>query len=209
VSLPEAGGHGAKESKVAHKFDPSHLNSLENPDRYRAMPPKKILRELGLGPGMTFVDVGAGSGYFSLPAAELVGPQGTVYALDLLPEMLEHLRSKRPPPWLKALPSEESRLPLADGIADIAFSCFVLHETEAPVAFLKEMGRVAKPGALVVLIDWAKVRQEEGPPYEHRIHHHRAEELALEAGLRFRRAEMITPNHYALTLFRPLAEEGG
>jgi len=194
---------------VAHKFDPSHLNSLENPDRYRAMPPKKILRELGLGPGMTFVDVGAGSGYFSLPAAELVGPQGTVYALDLLPEMLEHLRSKRPPPWLKALPSEESRLPLADGIADIAFSCFVLHETEAPVAFLKEMGRVAKPGALVVLIDWAKVRQEEGPPYEHRIHHHRAEELALEAGLRFRRAEMITPNHYALTLFRPLAEEGG
>ena len=194
---------------MAHKFDPAHLNSLENPDRYRAMPPEKILRELGLGPGMTFVDVGAGSGFFSLPAAALVGPEGAVYALDLLPEMLERLRSKRPPPWLKTLPSEESRLPLADGIADIALACFVLHETEAPVAFLKEMGRVTKPGALVVLIDWAKVRQEEGPPYEHRIHHHRAEELALEAGLRFRKAEMITPSHYALTVLNPSAEEKG
>ena len=194
---------------MAHKFDPSHLDRLENPDRYRTMPPEKILRELGLGPGMTFVDVGAGSGFFSLPAAELVGPEGVVYALDLVPEMLEHLRSRRPPPWLKTLPSEESRLPLADGIADFTLACFVLHETEAPVDFLKEMGRVTKPGAPVVLIDWAKMRQDDGPPYEHRIHHHRAEELALEAGLRFQKAEMITPSHYALTVLRPSAEEKG
>jgi ubiquinone/menaquinone biosynthesis C-methylase UbiE len=33
-------------------------------------------------PGMTFVDLGCGNGFFALPSARLVGPEGKVYGLD-------------------------------------------------------------------------------------------------------------------------------
>lgn len=187
---------------MAHKFDPNKVHRLEKPERYRSMPPERTLRALGLKRGMTFVDVGAGTGFFSLPAASLVGPEGRVHALDLEPAMLKLLKEKNPPAWLEAARCEESRLPLPDGVADLAFTCFVLHEARDPVAFLREMGRVAKPYSPVVVLEWAKRRQEEGPPFEDRLHHHRTEELMLEAGLCFKRLEFFNPSQYAATGFR-------
>lgn len=187
---------------MAHKFHPENLQRLESPERRRAMPPERTLRGLGLKRGMTFVDVGAGTGYFALPAAELVGPAGKVFALDVQPAMLDILRERNPPAWLEPLVSEEGRLPLEDGVGDLVFSCFVLHETEDPTGFLREMGRVAKPYAPVVVLEWARVRHPEGPPFQERVHHHKAEELFVKAGLCFRKVEFFNPSQYLIAGFR-------
>ena len=116
--------------------------------------------------------------------------------------MLEMLRKKQPPPWLETARCEESRLPLPDGVADFTFTCFVLHEAHDPVAFLREMGRVAKPRSPVVILEWAKKRQDEGPPFEERLHHHRTEAFMLEAGLCFKKVEFFNPSQYAAVGFR-------
>lgn len=187
---------------MVHKFDPEHVERLESQERYRSMPPERILRALGLKRGMTFVDVGAGTGYFSLPAADLVGPDGKVYALDVEPVMLKHIRAKKPPKWLKAVLCDESRLPVPDGVADLCFTCFVLHEAHDPVAFLREMARVAQPYAPVVVLEWAKRKQPEGPPFKDRLHHHKTEALMLEAGLCFQRLEFYNPSQYAAVGFK-------
>jgi ubiquinone/menaquinone biosynthesis C-methylase UbiE len=187
---------------MASRFDPAQFDRLESPERRKAMSPERLLRKLGLTRGMVFVDVGAGTGFFSLPAAALVGPLGKVYALDVEPSMLERLRAKGPPPWLEAVQCGEKRLPLKESIADRVFACFVLHETEDPAAFLKEMGRVAKPRVPIVVVEWAKRRQPEGPPFGERLHHHRTEALFLEAGLCFRSLEFLNPSQYVVTGFR-------
>ena len=187
---------------MAHKFDPSHTHKLESPERRRSMPPERTLRRLGLKRGMTFVDAGAGTGYFALPAADLVGPEGRVCALDVEPVMLEHLRAKRPPPWLETILCKESSFPLADATGDCSLTCFVLHEVADPLAFLKELARVTKPYAPLHIMEWAKRRQPEGPPFEDRLNHHRVEALVLKAGLCFQRLEFFNPSQYVITAFR-------
>ncbi len=186
----------------SNKFDPGKVHKLESPERYQAMPPERLLRRLGLKRDMVFVDVGAGSGFFSVPAARLVGPGGRVVALDVEPVMLDHLKAKNPPACLETLVMEDGRLPLPDDAADVVFSCFVLHETPDPVRFIREMGRVARPYASVVLVDWAKVEQEEGPPFEIRHHHHDVERFFLEAGLCYRSTELYNPSQYIVTGFK-------
>ena len=52
------------------------------------------MAKLGLKPGDAVADLGAGSGYFTMLFAKAVGPQGKVYAVDILPEMLDYIRQR-------------------------------------------------------------------------------------------------------------------
>jgi SAM-dependent methyltransferase len=167
---------------MAHRFDPRKVAKLESEERRRRLPPEKVLAKIGLKEGMVLADVGAGSGYFTLPAAEVVGPSGKVFALDLSEEMRNHLLAKNPPPPVEVLPCEESRLPLADGVADRVLAAFVLHEARAPAEFLRELYRVARPGGRVAVLDWVPLEEEEGPPLEDRIAPEEARRLLRQAG---------------------------
>jgi predicted methyltransferase len=55
---------------------------------------EKILGHLGLKPGMTLAEVGAGGGWFVFRAAELIGPKGKVYATDIDPDVVTQLRRR-------------------------------------------------------------------------------------------------------------------
>ena len=56
--------------------------------------PDVVLMEIGLKPGVTFIDVGCGEGFFTLPVVRLVGEKGRVYGLDVNPQAIERLRIK-------------------------------------------------------------------------------------------------------------------
>ncbi len=62
------------------------------PERRDRHNPEAILTMIGLQAGMTFVDVGCGTGFFALPAARIIGKSGRVYGIDLYPELIENLR---------------------------------------------------------------------------------------------------------------------
>jgi SAM-dependent methyltransferase len=51
--------------------------------------PAEVLRSLGIGPGMTAVDLCCGDGYFTAPMSRVVGEGGRVIGIDMLPAMLE------------------------------------------------------------------------------------------------------------------------
>jgi ubiquinone/menaquinone biosynthesis C-methylase UbiE len=57
---------------------------MESRFRYRFLGPMKILEGANILPGLTVLEVGCGTGYFTLPTARLIGEQGCVVALDVL-----------------------------------------------------------------------------------------------------------------------------
>jgi precorrin-6B methylase 2 len=78
--------------RMPHKFNPHNMKKLE--ERKKILPPGKVLMELALSRGDVMVDVGAGSGYFSIPASEIVGEKGRVIAVDNSKEMIQELKSR-------------------------------------------------------------------------------------------------------------------
>jgi len=63
-------------------------------ERKKWQNPEKILPDIGLKRGSTFVDVGCGEGFFTLPAARIVGKSGVVYGLDIDGEAIQILKEK-------------------------------------------------------------------------------------------------------------------
>lgn len=64
----------------------------DDKERRQWQDPEQILSSIGVEQGMVFIDIGCGDGYFALPAARKVGPQGKVYANDIDPGAIERLR---------------------------------------------------------------------------------------------------------------------
>ena len=79
-----------------HSFaDVEHWKSVfDDPARAAWQKPEELVRALEIRPGMTVVDLGAGTGYFSRFLSAAVGPAGTVLAVDPEPNMVAQLRAR-------------------------------------------------------------------------------------------------------------------
>ncbi len=181
-----------------HKFSPQNAQRLENPERYKLLKPEHNLRKLGLGTGETFVDIGAGTGFFSRAASAIVGEHGTVFALDMSKEMLEILNSNGVTPNMRVLPSEEYLLPLNDSVSDFTLLSTVVHENTDVKRLLAEAARVTKSSGKIVIIEWKKQVEETGPPESERL----ALETLLPQLAAFNMMEQgdLTASHYYLVL---------
>jgi ubiquinone/menaquinone biosynthesis C-methylase UbiE len=67
---------------------------VESPLRYRLFGPQKILQGVPLAPGETVLEVGCGTGFFTLPAARLLGAHGRLIAIDILRQAVELVSCK-------------------------------------------------------------------------------------------------------------------
>ena len=181
-----------------HKFNPAHIERLINGTRLREVKPRKLLLEAGLTRGQVFIDVGCGPGFFTLPAARIVGPRGLAYAVDTEPLMLDELTKRNPPSNVKCLLSRESSVPLPDNTGDFLLLVHVLHEAEDIGAFLLELKRLLKPGAKLLVIDWKKRVEERGPPIWDRLTLKELMALLREAGFRGVKSVPFknNPSHY-------------
>lgn len=181
-----------------HKFDPAKIEMLMGKERKRELHPVEFLRSNGLSSGMCIADIGCGPGFFSLPAADIVGKSGKVYAVDIQKEMLEELKNRNPPQnvHVHIVHSSENHIPIEDGTCDIVFTAFVFHETSDPILFLKELKRLLRPGGKLLLLDWQKKEEEKGPPYEERIDITEAEEFIKKAGFKIDGKGNIGSSYY-------------
>jgi ubiquinone/menaquinone biosynthesis C-methylase UbiE len=155
-------------------FKHTHAHKLEDPERLKWLPPAEVLSRLHLHHGGRIVDVGAGTGYFSIPIARAVGEGGEVFAVDMQQEMLDKLREKLEQPDspqnISLHPGAASQLPLSDDSVDLAFYANIWHELDDQDAALREAIRVTKSNGKIALLDWRSDKQSPpGPPQEHRI----------------------------------------
>lgn len=167
---------------MTHRFPWERRAVLRSPERYAATPPESILRSVGLVPGQTVADVGAGTGFWAEAAASIVGPEGLVYALDIVPQMLEDLRALDLPN-LQVLASTEQAIPLPDAVADLVILAMLLHEVTDQDLFLRDARRLLKSNGQIFLVDWEDHPTESGPPLEVRVSREMARALLGNAGL--------------------------
>ena len=125
-------------------------------------PRKAVLEEAGISEGFHVLDYGCGPGSYIGPLAELVGPTGVIYALDMHPlaiKMVERIVVKRNLTNVKTIQSAgETGLP--DQSLDAALLYDVFHDLDQPGTVLKELHRVLKPGRLISFSDHHLREQE-------------------------------------------------
>lgn len=170
-------------------------------ERRRSQDPCAILRGVGLAAGMTFVDMGCGEGFFSIPAAEIVGKSGRVYAVDSDPASIEKLAGRLSGSGVnvtvKAARAEETIL--FDAGADMIFFANAFHDFEDKAKVLANSFRMLKTGGRVVDLDWDRVNTVHGPPLWKRVPAAEAERLISEAGLEVAEVRALGRHHYIIT----------
>jgi ubiquinone/menaquinone biosynthesis C-methylase UbiE len=161
--------------------------------------PETILSDIGLGPGMAFADIGAGEGYFAIPAARKVGPSGKVYALDINADSIAQLLKTADAEGLgnvvaRSGPGETTVL--CESCADIVFFGIDLHDFADAQVVLQNARKTIKPDGKLVNLDWKKESMELGPPVEIRFNEATAVYLITEAGFVVESVTDHGPYHY-------------
>jgi len=162
-----------------HTFDADRAADLEAPARrYCVLSAEELRWALDCSPDDTVADLGSGTGFYT----DDVAPHaGTVYAVDLQPEMHEFYRDKGVPDNVEPVTAPVDDMPIDTDALDLAFSTMTYHEFATSEA-IAEIRRVLRPGGRLVVADWAAEGEgERGPPREERYSLDEAIE-ALEAG---------------------------
>lgn len=186
---------------MRHKFDPKNIGRLDTPERAQWQSLEAFLEILGPWADMAYADIGCGPGYFTLPVAERVGPQGKIYAIDLQPEMLQELERRAQAKGLKnviTVRSSEREIPLSSSCVDAACLANAFHELEEPVSFLREAQRILKSSGRLIVIDWKPIETPMGPPLSERVPLQTILEALQMAGFRRWHEHAIYPYHHVV-----------
>lgn len=135
--------------------------------RAKMFPAEKIFTRFGLKPNHILADLGCGSGYFTLKAAEVMGPQGKIKAIDLSQERLQVLQQtaqeQGKEEQIETFLAQGESIPLPDEEVDIALIANVLHELHDPLAYLRDTQRILRSNGEVWVIEWQKKEMPMGP----------------------------------------------
>jgi SAM-dependent methyltransferase len=167
----------------------------------------QMLGVLDIKAGETIADVGSGAGYFTFKFADLVGKDGTVYALDLAKEPLENLQrsaAKAGVTNVKTVLSKENNSTLAENSIDMAYLCSLYHASYVNSleyvrdGFVGSLRKAIKPGGKLVIVDNMPLSDKAGGYYGPRI----AKEMLIaqltQYGFRFSSYAQFVPQRYVL-----------
>jgi len=175
--------------------------SPDDPERRQWQDPEEILTSIGVVPGMVFVDMGCGDGYFALPAARRVGRTGKVYANDINEGAVERLRQRAAQEGLDNLftdVKEAEETVVCEGCADLVFFGIDLHDFRDPAQVLLNAKKMLHPEGRLADLDWKDQSMALGPPLEKRFSIEKARNLIGSAGFREVSVKDAGPYHYLI-----------
>lgn len=124
------------------------------PYRSKVQPPSMIIDALEVRPGMEIVELGCGSGYYTVEVAKAIQPAGLLFAVDIQQGMLDKLKVRMEAEGVEniipVLADAGGEIPLDDGIADAVFSVTVLPEIPDPPKALLQVKRLLKKDGVFV-----------------------------------------------------------
>ena len=152
---------GVNERFLAEDLDVEYFVGIfEGESREVSVQRKRIVEALAVSSGMTVADIGAGTGLF-LPAFNHgVGSEGRVYAVEISPKFLEHLRerSKREDlARVEVVKGLEDSVALPAASVDLAFVCDTYHHFEYPKSTLESLYTAIRPGGSLVILDFERI----------------------------------------------------
>jgi ubiquinone/menaquinone biosynthesis C-methylase UbiE len=126
----------------------------------------EIVAALGLSPGMIVADIGAGTGAFLAPLSAGVGADGKLYAVDIVPVFLEHLRARVASEGLhnvEVVEGSETDVMLPDASIDSMFMCDVYHHIEYPSIYAGSLYRALRPDGRLVVVEFERIPGKTSP----------------------------------------------
>jgi predicted methyltransferase len=132
------------------------LSIFDSPGRDQRLQINHVMDILGIGPGKTVADIGAGSGWFTVRAAHRVDKAGTVYAVDINPESVRYVDDRAKKENLQNVKTilstpDDPKLP-ADAI-DVVLMLKTYHEIAHPITLLNNLRPSLHAGAKVGVVD--------------------------------------------------------
>jgi len=124
------------------------IGLFDNPLRRIIQNPERIFSGL-VKPGGTVADIGCGMGYFTVPLARLVGPEGRVLAIDLQEKMLAGVRRRAARAGVGGRVQSCQATPAGLGVAgpvDFVLTFWMVHEVPDQERFLQEVRTLLRPG---------------------------------------------------------------
>ena len=129
---------------------------MNSPSRDAWQKPKEVVEQLAIRPGSRVADLGAGGGYFTWYLADAVGPEGTVYAVDVddtgLRIIQEEINARR---IRNVIPvhAEPSDAKISEPV-DLIFSCDTYHHMKDRVAYFRSLARYLTADGRVAILDF-------------------------------------------------------
>jgi arsenite methyltransferase len=184
-----------------HNDPKAYIGALEDPKRDAYQKPQEVLTALDIKPGEIIADIGAGSGYFTFRLARHVSERGTVYAVDVSPDMILHInraiRDLKVTNVFSILAEpDDPLLPVTS--VDRFFFSDSWHHIENQTKYLSLMKKMLKPNGEVVMIDFDKKETPVGPPLEMRIAREDLIKQMTSNGFRLAKEHTFLPYQYFL-----------
>ncbi len=170
--------------------------------------PSSVLDHLTIRPGDTVVDIGSGMGAYSLLAADRVGIDGSVYAIEV---QLDHVDSLKNLSGAEAIENlhvlwADAELPhgtkLKDEIADSVILTNVLFTIEDKDGLIEEIRRILKPGGQILIVDWTESFSGIGPQPQHIVSEKFTRDLFTENGFSLEKNIPAGSHHYGMIMKR-------
>lgn len=181
-----------------HRFEAKHHSRLDSSYRRKILPPTATLKSFGLKKGMTVSDIGAGTGYFLIPAARVVGPPAMAYGVDVSRDMLALLSRKRLPKNVCLVHTKDGyKFDVPASSVDFTIASAILHENDAQ-RLLLEIRRTMKKRARILLIEWRKEYTRHGPPAGERLTRTQVERLLDKSRFKVIRGGDLNSRYYAV-----------
>ncbi len=176
----------------------------------KLQPPGKVMDAIGVKPGMTIGEIGAGHGRFTVHLARRVGDKGKIFANDIDKNALSVLRERCQQENIvnvETILGEEEDPLFPDKSLNMAIMVWVFHGLDNPGPLLKNTVSCLKPGAPLIIIDPidSEIDMENefaGVPIDPNrpTIKERVEKAAGEAGFELVRVETFLPKDYIFVL---------
>ncbi len=168
--------------------------------------PASVVAQTGLGRGMVAADLGCGSGFYVLPAAQLVGNDGMVYAVDAQENKLAATMSIANQFGYKNVKvlKEDLNKPITEipeGSVDLVIIGNLLHEVKDKQALLKNAYKIVSNDSGILIVEWKRELTPFGPPINKRIDQQSLEIMLMQVGFQKVKELQADGYHYAV-LFR-------
>jgi ubiquinone/menaquinone biosynthesis C-methylase UbiE len=151
-----AGATAPSEQRKTSEPYTGDLSIFESPGRAERLQINRVMDILGIAPGKSVADIGAGSGWFTVRAARRVGGGGLVYAVDINLEAIHYIDERAEKEKLqnvKTILGKADNPFLPASSVDAVLLLKTYHEVAQPVALLRNLRGALRPGAKVGIID--------------------------------------------------------
>lgn len=168
--------------------------------------PQKNIDQCGIQAGMEIVDLGAGSGFYTIAASKALISTGTVYAVDAQKDLLTKLKNNASKEGLYNVEvvwgdiEKVGGTHLREGSMDFALLCNVLFQTEDKKGVIQEVKRILKPNGRILIVDWMDSFGGIGPRQADVVQRNKALEMFEEGGFHLDREIRAGAHHYGMIL---------